>query len=279
MHTNGGFMKVLIIDRDDLSGPRIKEKIEALGHQVDLEPVKNNAVDLASREDYRLVFLDPAPLSNARPLILSLRRALRNYSYLVLTSSENDFTDFAQTGANAFLQKPFADEALSDVTESGVRLINILEGLGDDSLDFPSAGGVIAKSAFNQLFLSGIDRADRYNEQTFVVFITVDNYFDMLEKDGPYHADYAVATVSQHLSQIRRQSDIVGQVGKNEYGLLLQRPQYETEPVDAANRFAEELSKLESIKKSVESDPEIRIRLIELPTAKLIADHHIKIEA
>jgi GGDEF domain-containing protein len=168
---------------------------------------------------------------------------------------------------------------IETILGSAARIINVIRNLGDDSLDFPSAGGVIAKSAFNQLFLSAIDRADRYGENSYAVFIDVANYLDMMEKDGPYYADFAVAKMSQLLSQIRRQSDIIGQTGKNEYALLLQRPQYESEPVDAANRFAEELSKLKSIRESVESDPMINVRLLQLPTGTKVVDHHITLRA
>jgi GGDEF domain-containing protein len=185
--------------------------------------------------------------------------------------------EYIRVGANAFLPKPFDSENLTEHLSDAARLTHIIQTLNDDSIDFPSAGGIIAKSAFNQLFLSAIDRADRYGENTFVVFITVANYNDMLEMDGPYHADYAVAKMSQKLAQIRRQSDIIGQTAKHEYALLLQRPQYDTEPVDAANRFAEEMARLESIRQSVESDPEIRIQLIALPSGHREIDHRIKL--
>jgi hypothetical protein len=40
---------------------------------------------------------------------------------------------------------------------------------------------------------------------------------------------------------LRRQSDIIAQTGRNEFCLMLQRPLYETEPMEAANRFADAL--------------------------------------
>lgn len=271
-------MKVLIIDRDELNNKMLSSKIEGIGHQVQVETVKNNAIDHLSRESFDVVFVDPSPLTNARPLILNIRRTLGSYVYVVLVHDASAEIDFKSSGANFTITKPYDLEQVEKILTSAARINNCITKLGDDSVDYPSAGGVIAKSAFNQLFLSAIDRADRYNESSYAVFIDVSNYLDMLENDGPYYADFAVAKMSQHLADIRRQSDIIGQTGKNEYALLLQRPQYETEPVDAANRFAEELSKLKSIKESVESDPEIKVRLIELPSGKKVVDHHITLQ-
>ena len=272
-------MKVLIIDRDELNSQMLSSKIQNLGHQVQLETVKNTAIDHLSREKFDVVFVDPSPLTNARPLILNIRRTLGSYVYVVVIQSENSEVDFADAGANYTISKPYDLEQVDKLLTSAGRITTCISQLGDDSIDFPSAGGVIAKSAFNQLFLSAIDRADRYSESSYAVFIDVANYLDMLENDGPYYADFAVAKMSQHLAKIRRQSDIIGQTAKNEYALLLQRPQYETEPVDAANRFADELSKLKSIKETVESDPQIKVRLIELPSGKKVVDHHITLQA
>ncbi len=272
-------MKVLIIDRDELNSQLLATKIKGLGHRVQIETIKNNAIDHLSRENFDVVFVDPNPLTNARPLILNIRRALGAYAYIVLVKDIDVDVDFANSGANFIIDKPYDAEIVANTLAGAGRITTYLSKLGDDSIDFPSAGGVIAKSAFNQLFLSAIDRADRHNESSYAVFIDISNYLDMSENDGQYYADFAVAKMSQHLSHIRRQSDIIGQTAKNEYALLLQRPQYETEPVDAANRFAEELSKLKSIKESVESDPQIKVKLIELPSGKKVVDHHIILKA
>jgi GGDEF domain-containing protein len=147
--------------------------------------------------------------------------------------------------------------------------------IGDDSEDFPSAGGVIAKSAFNQLFLSGMDRADRYGERTFVLFISLSNYKEILEMDGPYAAEYAVAKLSQYLVLLRRQSDIIGQTARYEYALLLQRPAYDTEPVEAANRFAESLSNIKDIVSSGSTEVKVTISLVDLPMGAKLIEHII----
>ncbi|HEY0901751.1 MAG TPA: diguanylate cyclase, partial [Micavibrio sp.] len=238
-------MKILVIDRDGLATQMIRSRLEVKGHQVIEEPVKNNAIALLEQNTYQVVFIDPAPLNNARPVVLGIRRAMRGYPYIILMSQEIPREDALRAGANEVMTKPLDPASLEGVMENADRLTALIKRIGDESEDFPSAGGVIAKSAFNQLFLSCIDRADRYGERSFLVFIGIKNYQDILSMDGAYAAEYASAKLSQYLVRLRRQSDIIAQTGKNEFCLMLQRPMYETEPMEAANRFADALRRFD----------------------------------
>jgi DNA-binding response OmpR family regulator len=268
-------MKILVIDRDTLSTQLIRARLETMGHTVVEEAVKNNALERLEKEAFDAVLFDPAPLNNARPIILGIRRACRNYPYLVLLSHDMSQPDALKAGANDLLIKPLDVSNLDVMMKNAKRLTSLIAQLGDETEDFPSAGGVIAKSAFNQLFLSGIDRADRYAERSFLLFIRLDNREDLLAREGPYAAEYTTAKLSQYLVRLRRQSDIIAQTGKSEYCLMLQRPVYETEPKEAANRFAEALGRLEDIRSSKDSDVKVAVRLIDIPVATLHAEHII----
>lgn len=266
-------MKILIVDHDEVAVQMIKTRLEPLGHQVFEEKAKNNAVDRVSQEEFDVIFLDPAPLTSARPIVLNIRRSVRNYPYIILLAGDSSQEEAVKSGMNDYLPKPIDAQALEAKMKNAERLIDLVTRIGDDSEDFPSAGGVIAKSAFNQLFLSAIDRADRYGEKTYLLFIFMSNYQDIHDMDGPYAAEYAVAKLSQYLVLLRRQSDIIGQTAKFEYALMLQRPQYETEPVEAANRFAESLSGFEDIVSSGSAPVEITVRLLDIPTGQAVVEH------
>jgi PleD family two-component response regulator len=268
-------MKILIVDRDTLTSQQMRVKLEAMGHTVIDEPVKNNAIERLSREDFDAVFFDPAPLNNARPVVLGIRRSVKNYPYIVLMSQDMEQEEALKAGANDMLMKPVDTTQLDRMVDNAGRLTKLIRRIGDESEDFPSAGGVIAKSAFNQLFLSGIDRADRYGEQTFLLFIGVENYKEILDLDGPYAADYAAAKLSQYLVRLRRQSDIIAQTGRSEYCLMLQRPIYETEPMEAANRFAEALKRLDDICASDLAQVKVYVRLMDLPVGAKLAEHMV----
>ncbi len=266
-------MKILVIDRDALSTQLIRSRLEVKGHTVVEEPVKNNALALLEQDTYQVVFIDPAPLNNARPVVLGIRRAMRGYPYVILMSQDIPREDALRAGANEVLSKPLDHSGLEQVMENAERLTALITRMGDESEDFPSAGGVIAKSAFNQLFLSCIDRADRYGERSFLVFIGIRNYKDILALDGAYAAEYASAKLSQYLVRLRRQSDIIAQTGKNEFCLMLQRPMYETEPMEAANRFADALRRLDDICASENVTVEVSVTLIDLPVGQTHIEH------
>lgn len=269
-------MRVLIIDHDQVKAQVIRSKLEGLGYTVDYEPVKDNAVERIRHGDYGIIFIDPAPLTSARPVILNIRRSIRQYPYIFLVCDETTQSEAIKAGVNDVLSKPINPEDLDNKMVNAQRLRTRIEHIGNHEQDFPSAGGVIAKSAFNQLFLSAIDRADRYAEKSYILFISISNYSDILDVDGPYHADYAVAQLSQFLVRERRQSDIIGQTDKHEYALLLQRPTYETEPLEAAQRFATVLDGPNDIQTMASVSPEITVRLLELPTGKNLAEYTFK---
>jgi CheY-like chemotaxis protein len=253
----------------------LRSKLEALGHQVSEEAVKNTAVERMTGEVFDVVFLDPSPLTSSRPIVLNIRRTMKTYPYIFLMSDSITKEEALKAGVNDLYPKPLDNSVLEQRMGSAGRLTDLVAHMGDDSEDFPSAGGVIAKSAINQLFLSAIDRADRYGERTYLLQISISNYKNIRDMDGPYAADYAVAKLCQYLVLLRRQSDIIGQTRKYEYTLMLQRPIYETEPVEAANRFAESLSKLEDIVSSGSAPVEISVTLLDVPTGSQIVKHVI----
>ena len=191
-------------------------------------------------------------------------------------SQETSQEEAIRAGCNNVLQKPINDSDVKDLADDGIRLAHLVESIADEKEDFPSAGGVISKSAFNQLFRAAIDRACRYGELSYVVIIEVENYEDIRLDYGAYASDYAVSKMAYHLAQLRRQSDIIGQTGKNQYALLLQRPLDHSEPVEAAARFAAGLGALTDIAPPKCESVKILINLIHLPTGHLQAEHKIE---
>ena len=270
-------MKILIIDRDDSAANLVKVRLEQGGHKVTVSAAKADAVDQLATNPVDAVFVDPAPLADARQLILNIRRRLPTYTYIVLMGTDLKNSDAFATGANAALPKPFVPQQVTDAADAAGRLQGILRNLNNTAEDFPSGGGVIAKSAFCQLFLSAIERADRYTEQAFAIFISLRNYNQIKVLDTEYAADTAAAMLARQLARMRRQSDILAQTGAQEYALLLQRPNYPNEPVDAAMRFADTLSRNRELMASTRAKVEVLVSLVEIPSGMLIASHEVVI--
>lgn len=259
-------MKIMIIDRDRMATQFLKQKIEGLGHEIIEEPVKNNALEYLHKETVDAIFFDPAPLNNGRPLILGIRRATQSYPYVAIMSHSFEKKDAILFGANTLLSKPLDGQELEIGIESAVRLKGLVDSMADESTDFPNAKSIIGKSAFNQLFRSALDRSDRYAEESYLIIFSINNMDALRETDGDYAVEFANSKISQHICSLRRQSDILGQIGEYQYVLLLQRPQNQHEPIEAARRFAQSLETACNAAMSGSVCPEIGIDLVHIPT-------------
>ncbi len=266
-------MKCLIVDSDKAASELMQSRLVALGLHASVEPGRNIALKRLESESFDFIVLDPTPMRDARPFIREARRVLKANPYMVLASESHTLEEAIQSGFNDLLPKPFEPEAVDLMAQNAKTLTELVDHLGDDSEDFRSSGGIIAKSAFNQLFLSCVDRADRYAERSYLLYISLDNYQEILQKDGPYPAEYSAAQLARNLVRLRRQSDIIGQTRRNEFVLLLQRPVFETEPIEAAHRFAEALSKMHDITSLGASRARIAVRLIDLPLGAKRVEH------
>ena len=262
-------MKVLIIDRDEMFSNLLASKIRAAGHEVILASLKNDGIEQIGTNKVDVVYFDPSPMTDAKAILLQIRRIVHTYPYLVMTGENCDRAAGIKAGCHDGLAKPLDPQALVSTLENAERMIETVLRLGDDSYDFPSAGGIISKSAFNQLFRSATDRVSRYGESSHVLFISIPNHEDIKLDDGKYAADYVVSHLGQTLGRLRRQSDILGQTGENQYALLLQRPQSETEAVDAAKRFSVALDEQKDLLQNGVSEVTLDVCLIHLPTGAM----------
>ena len=272
-------MRILIIDRDTMYSNLMASKMRAAGHEVIETSIKHDGIEQIDAKQIDAVYFDPSPMTDPKPILLQVRRMVHTYPYMVMMSEGADRAAGIQAGCNDGLSKPLDSAALAVSLENAERMADLIRRIGDESYDFPSAGGVISKSAFNQLFRSAIDRVARYSETSHVLFISIPNYHDIKMDDGKYAADYAVSKLALNLVRLRRQSDILAQTGENEYALLLQRPQNDTESLDAAKRFSTALDDQGDISSNGITDLLIDVKLVDLPTGALDFQRTSRIKA
>jgi CheY-like chemotaxis protein len=261
-------MKILVIDRDQLTSQMVSSRLEAEGHEVITEFVKSEGLERVSKEAFDVIFIDPSPMKDARAMALNIRRSAKKHPHLIFMTGEEAVSsgEVMQMGCNDFVRKPLDQADIHLKVANAERLKHLFDNLGDTSEDFPSAGGVISKSAYNQLCLSAMDRGGRYNELAFVLAISVENYDEVKTLDGGYYSDYAVSKMAHHMVRLRRQSDIIGQTKVNEYSILLQRTENTQEALDAANRFAATFDEIEDFLPADGNEIKIRIALTHLPS-------------
>ena len=265
-------MKILIIDRDESFSNLMASKMKATGHDVVTTTLKNDGIEQIGTTRLDAVYFDPSPMTDPKPIMLQIRRMVHTYPYLVMMGEESSREAGITAGCHDGLKKPLDPAALTASLENAERMSDLVRRIGDETYDFPSAGGVISKSAFNQLFRSAIDRSGRYGESAHVLFISIPNYEDIKIDDGSYAADYAVSKLAQNLVRLRRQSDILAQTGENEFALLLQRPQTPTESVDAAKRFSSALDDQTEVTSTGIPDLFLEVTLVQVPSGAM--DYH-----
>lgn len=257
-------MHILFIDNDPVQSALMIANAEKSGHSVVHTETKQGGIEILSHPDhiFDVVILDPSPLHDGTQVLYDIKRHAHAMQYVIGLNRDPDGGQFKTTGYHRVLDKPVAGHALADALEDAERFLRFQSMLSDSTVDFPSAGGVIAKSAFYQLFISAIDRSGRYSEQNSVITITIDNYNDIADVDGAQTAKRITADLSGFLGTIRRQSDIIGQSAVNQFTLLLQRPLHASEPLDAAKRFTAALQN----HKLHDNATHLTVDLIQLPS-------------
>ena len=246
-------MKFMIIDRDALSCQLLQKRLEERSYDITCEPDKSAALDLLKNAPHDVILFDPAPIQDARAIIINIYKTIqgRYEPQFLLLSKTMTQEDALNAGANDLIAKPVSPQDLNEKLDNLERIISYLARLRNAKDQSPQRG-VINKSAFHELFLSAIDRAHRYGERSYTVFINITGNAS------------ACDTLGARLRFMRRQSDVIGQIGPCEFGILLQRPLYETEPYDAITRFSEVLggyvNELEEA-----ADIKIDLQLIEIP--------------
>lgn len=272
-------MKFIVLDRDRDSCDHIIETLVSAGFEADAAASRATAVQMFKDGGYDAIFIDPVPqiqLSEIRSFAIGMRRSTGKFPPIIVISHASILdispAELQSVGCNDFLGKPFTPEELIAKANNAKRLVDLSVLMADESQDFPSHGGIIAKSAFSQLFLTCLDRADRYGEESFLVNVTIDNLEDIKANDGEAAALEVAAKMREVISRTRRLSDIAGQVDVAMFSLLLLRPSREDEPVLAATRFAEALKAAQYEIGVSNTKPVMRVSLLAVPSSIVTLD-------
>lgn len=261
-------MKILVIDKDDLSNQLMLSKMSGSGHDVIVEANKNEAIAMIAEEFFDCIILDPAPLSESRPIIYSIWKNVKTdlKPYLVLLTKNEEMTtnEAILAGNNDFLLKPLNSEDVKEKIANAERFLDIFKYLQEEQ-EVVGLKGIINKQGYYQLFLSALDRAYRYGERSLIVFVHISNYKKLKIESTEEELMALHEHVAEKMTLMRRQSDVVGHIGESDYAILLQRPQYETEPLDAIERFSGELDKFTTEMHGKDFTVNFELDLVEIP--------------
>lgn len=264
-------MKIMVIDRDRDLVENIERICRDIGNiEVTIEPIKNTATEAVRSEQYGAIFFDPAPQNDEmRAVLIGARRGNPYYTPVVIMSHQLSLDEARAVGANDYMQKPFDDELFKAKIKNLKQLADFNEKLQDESIDFPSKEGVISKSAFNQIFISCLDRADRYGEETYLTFATVENIEDIRAQHGDDVATEICENLKKYTTRIRRLSDIAGRTAENQICLMLTRPANAEEPRMAISRFADSMSEYAELISTSDARAVINVSMMAIPSGEI----------
>jgi PleD family two-component response regulator len=263
-------MKIMVIDRDRDAVEEIEEICRDIpSMELVIEPIKNNALDTLRQNKFDVVFLDPAPQNDLRPFVIGARRGIAHYNPIIVSSRQLSKEEARSQGANDVLPKPFDVADFKKRLENMRNLNQLIDRLEDDSIDFPSKEGVISKSAFYQIFISALDRADRYGEETYLTFARIANIDEIRAEHGDEIANEVCENLKKYTMRIRRLSDIAGRTATEEICLMLSRPSNADEPVMAINRFAESMAEYAELIAVGDATPVINVQMMAIPSGEV----------
>jgi len=265
-------IRILVVDRDQESVDYIKRMQEDIGLvDVVFEPSKARAVELMQTEKFNAVFFDPAPeTEDLRSFVIRARRENKNYVPITVISRHTQAHEALACGANDYLPKPLDIDDFKAKIKNMKNLTELITRLKEDHNDYASRDGVISKTAFYQIFTSCLDRADRYGEETYMIFVRIDNIHDLQGMYGDELAEQLCDKLKKYTVRIRRLSDVVGRTAINELCLMIVRPVNHNEPFMAVNRFADSMADYSDLICISDAKAHISVHMMALPTGKIM---------
>lgn len=260
-------MKILYISNNQTVYETLKARFEPMGYMFSFFDNVHEALGSIRPGLYDCIFMDPMLAQDARMMVINMRRNLNNMPFVLLMGErELNAQECFKIGGNQYLPLNASVKDFDLVMENAQRIKNLIKRFADESEDFPSAGGVIAKSAFHQIFMASIDLPGRNYQPNYLLFIRIDNPEDITAIDGPNGLDYTIASLSKFLVQFRRQSDIVGRTAQNEYSILLQGLSRYEDALAAAARFQKALLEAKPLLFSGVQTPNVSLSLMAVPS-------------
>lgn len=269
-------MKVLVIDRDRDACEQLEGILKEMQVEATFEPTKNTAMENIKKTPYDVILFDPAPQNEMRSFIMGVRRTTHSFPPIIVVTHSLELKEVSLAGGNEIIKKPLDKTEVMKKVRNAARISSVSGVMADENEDFPSKEGIIAKSAFNQLFITCLDRSDRHGERSYLIFVAVDNLDEIAKIDGQEAADKVANNLRKHISRTRRTSDIAGHIKKAEFCLLLLRPTREDEPFLAANRFAETLKENLDLIATSTTKAILKVWLLAIPSGEIPVEHVVK---
>jgi two-component system chemotaxis response regulator CheY len=225
-------MKVLVADDDRLLREMLAAELAGAGYEVVTVPDGIAAWEVLQRERIRMLIVDwMMPRQDGAELIRRIRSAgLPGYTYIILLTARSGRAEVVEglnTGADDYVSKPFQREELLARMGVGKRILD-LEACLSESLAREEAlatrdvlTGLPNRRGLHDRAQAELSRATREKRGLGVIMMDLDHFKQINDRYGHAAGDAALRRVAEVLQRSRRDYDVVGRWGGEEFLLVV----------------------------------------------------------
>ena len=268
-------MRILVADANPLIARLLRVKLESWGHTVDVEHTGDRAWALAQERTYRMAIMDWGleGIDTGR-LCRQIRDLNRHrYCFIMFFSEHSDHENLMaafEAGADDYLLKPLNPQLLKRRIKTGKRVLNLEEELRLLS-SYDQVTGLISYRTFVAFFRTFLAVAVRNDLPGSVIFLSVENYRQILETNGHLAATKIMVELARALPVAMRASDMVAKVDDNSFCVLL--PQTPEENLGIVTTNIERATSAISVNAAgQEVRPDIAISVVTYPVEQQSAE-------
>ena len=226
-------MKVLIADDEALSRRLLQKTLERAGYEV--ESVENGYLaseQLCRTNGPRLALLDwMMPELDGPGVCRQVRRREDHpYVYMILLTSKESKEDVVaglESGADDYLTKPFDPEELKARLRTGLRILELEDGLVEarEKMRFQATHDALTKlwnrGVIMEILTKELVRSYREDSSTVVILCDLDHFKKINDTYGHTTGDQVLQEAARRLSGSVRTYDYVGRYGGEEFLIIL----------------------------------------------------------
>lgn len=213
--------KILIVDDNDEIRDVLKLHLSLEGHEI-LEAENGRAgVDMVGTHGPDLIILDVMmPEMDGFEACRHIHSKPSSAAvYIIMLSAKDQIGDKVSgldTGADAYLTKPFEPEELKAQVRAGLRTVEDRRRAMYDGLT-----GLFNRRAFDDLLRRELASVERYGRSLSLVMIDLDHFKAVNDTHGHDAGDAALKDFAELMRAACRPSDLPCRVGGEEFAWLL----------------------------------------------------------
>jgi two-component system, cell cycle response regulator len=237
-------MKTLIVEDDLMQRRFLQVMLSRNGRDVMTASDGRQAWEILQKERIQIVITDwMMPEMSGPELIQHIRTAnFPYYTYLMLLTSknaQNSIVEGLKAGADDYLIKPFDQNELMARLAIGERILNLEERL-ERMATHDTLTNLLNRRALYAGAQIELSRAARENSTVSMILLDIDHFKSVNDVYGHPCGDKALCLMAETLLQNKRDYDLLGRWGGEEFMVLLPRTSV-SDAVKVAERFRSEI--------------------------------------